>query len=220
MEKTPDYRLVITIALKKEVPEGCLISHHIPVCTLASLKSGALRRKNAPNADMLIIITGAGHTASEEAACWIRDNINPLHVVNIGTCGLTDRTYAPGKWIIPQYVANEEGDRLKLDTQIPLIHHGDMIDVHSLLSVKKPCLGDLPMTWKKHEAVDMECYFQAKVFADTNINFHCLKFSTDYSDHNALSDFDLHLDSFNQQLPELFSPSKGGDGGIRLDRRD
>ena len=84
-QKSPDIQLVITAALKKEIPGKWLDSHNIGFFTLAALKAGAINRLNTSDRGILVVITGAGLKASEEAACWIRDNLSPLFVLNIGS---------------------------------------------------------------------------------------------------------------------------------------
>jgi glycosyltransferase involved in cell wall biosynthesis/nucleoside phosphorylase len=202
--KVSDIQLVITIALKKEIPKDWSVARHIPVHTLTALKSGALSQSGSHLSGVLIVITGAGLKASEEAARWIRDNLRPLFVINIGTCGVINKKLSLGKWIKPQYVSNEALDRLELDSRQPIPPPGEIINVHSLISVRKTKFDSLPESWKRHNIIDMECYAQAKVFSNTSISFHCLKFSTDYSDHNTISDFNKNLTLFQEQLKKLF----------------
>jgi len=203
--KVSGIKFVITIALKKEMPKDWLLSHYIPVHTFAALKSGALSKQDSINSGILAVITGAGYKASEEAAFWIKDNLNPLFVLNIGTCGLIYKKYQPGEWISPRYVANEEGDRLELDARLPIPYPEKIININSLVSVKKAFPGHMPAYLKKHDAIDMECYSQAKTFYDAQINFHCLKFSTDYSDNNTFSDFNRNIELFAHNIKQLFS---------------
>ena len=197
-------QLVITAALRKEIPSDWLMSRRVPVHTLAALKSGALRQHNGTYTGILVVITGAGLKVSEETACWIRDHLNPLFVINIGTCGLTNRRYSLGKWMRPQCVSNENGKQLELDTRLPLPFHKKIINVHSLISVKKEHLNKLPDLWKEHNVIDMECYAQANIFGKTGISFHCLKFGADYSDNNTLSDFNMNLKLLQQEIKNLF----------------
>jgi glycosyltransferase involved in cell wall biosynthesis len=203
-----DIKLVFTAALKKEVPADWLASQMIPVYTIKSLRSGALCQQASSQKGILFIITGTGLRASKEAACWIRDNLNPLYVLNIGTCGLIDRTFPLGTWIQPHGVADEEGQKLEIDRRLPIQHPEDMIGLHSLLSVREARLDTLPDPWKEHNAVDMECFAQARGFRDTPISFHCLKFSADYSDRNILSDFERNLGSFREELKTLLGFAK------------
>ncbi|GBD96979.1 MAG TPA: glycosyltransferase [Nitrospirae bacterium] len=202
--KTSDIQLVITVALKKEIPEDWLTSRHVAVHTLAALNSGALSQQCVSQSGIVIVITGTGINASEEAACWICDNLAPLFVLNIGTCGVKDKRHSPGKWISPGYVANEDGDLLELDTRLPVPDHEKVINVNSLLSVKKAVTGNIPASWKKHDVFDMECFSQARVFSKADISFHCLKFGTDYSDSNIHMDFNRNLELFRQETKKLF----------------
>ena len=203
--KSSDIQLVITAALKKEIPKAWFESQGVGVHTLAALKAGALRQQTGPGTGLLLVITGSGLRASEEAACWIRDNLNPLFVLNIGTCGINDRQYPKCMWLVPHYTADEAGDMCALDTRLPVPWPQAAINVHSLLSVKKAVTGDTPAHWKKHTLLDMECYSQARVFHETGITFHCLKFGTDYSDSNTLSDFNRSLALFRKETIQLFS---------------
>jgi glycosyltransferase involved in cell wall biosynthesis len=193
----PDIKLVITMALKKEIPREWFASRNVFVHTLAALKAGALESDSG----ILVVITGAGLDASEEAAVWIRDNLSPLFVVNVGTCGIRDKRHSLAGWVSPHSVADESGKSIELDTRLPLPHKEKIRDIGSLLSVRK-LIDDIP---KAHDAVDMECYTQAEVFAETGISFHCLKFATDYSDNNALADFNCNLKHFSEEANKLFS---------------
>lgn len=198
-------QLVITAALQKEMPKRWLESHNIPVYSLAALKSGALSRLHTSHKGILAIITGAGLKASEEAAGRIRDDIAPLFIVNIGTCGLLDKSLSPAGWIRPGYVANEAGDRLALDSRLPIPPPEAAVNIHSLISVTNARIDTIPERWRRNDAVDMECFAQAKVFNETNISFHCLKFSTDYSDQNTTDDFNGNIGLFQEEFKKLFS---------------
>jgi glycosyltransferase involved in cell wall biosynthesis/nucleoside phosphorylase len=204
--RKPDIQLIITAALRKELPVGWLNTHNIPVHTLSALKSGVLNKHSEIQPGILVVITGVGIKESEEAACWIRDFLRPLFVVNIGTCGVTDKRRSLARWVKPEWVYSEDGDRIEIDTRCPFPVPGKTIPVHSLLSVKKAKLDQFPASWKKHDAVDMECFAQAQIFSNTGSSFHCLKFSTDYSDMNATADFNKNLETFRPGVKELFAP--------------
>jgi GT2 family glycosyltransferase len=209
-----DIQLVITAALKKEIPKDWFESRGVAVHTLAALKSGASKQNTGTG--MLMIITGAGLRASEEAACWIRDNLNPLFVLNIGTCGINDKQYAAGRWLVPRFIEDEAGDVLDLDTRLPVPCPEAVINVNSLLSVNKAVTGDAPSLWRKHSLLDMECYSQAKVFHKTGITFHCLKFGADYADANTCSDFNRNLDLFREEIKKLFCFLNTNPKGIQI----
>ena len=204
IRKHADIKLVITMALKKEMPKDWFLSHGVPVHTLYALKSGDLVQSSRPDVGILAVITGAGPDSSTEAACWIRDNLSPLFVFNIGTCGVSDKRHTLGDWFSPGYAVNEEGGMLELDARLPVPYPDNLIRVNSLLSVKETVKGNSPTQWRHHDIVDMECYSQASVFSKANIAFHCLKFGSDYSDSNTFRDFNRNLASFRAAVKKLF----------------
>ncbi|MDH4028901.1 MAG: glycosyltransferase, partial [Nitrospirota bacterium] len=61
---------------------------------------------------------------------------------------------------------------------------------------------------------DMECFAQAKVFQETGITFHCLKFGTDFCDGNTIDDFNRNLELFRDAVKRLFAFSTPHTGGI------
>lgn len=215
-QKLSDIQFVITAALKKEIPKEWFESRGVAVHTLAALKSGTLKQQTGPGTGLLIVITGAGLRASEEAAYWIRDNLDPLFVLNIGTCGIIEKIYSLGEWFMPRYAANEDGDMFELDARLPLPSHDALINVHSLLSIKKEISSDVPVQWKKHSLIDMECYSQARVFHETRITFHCLKFGTDYSDSSTRSHFNSNLTLFREEIKKLFGFLNTDPQGIQI----
>lgn len=199
------HKLVVTVALKKEVPKKWFLERHIPVYSLAALNSGAGKGIKESFRGILVIITGAGLRASENAACWIRDNLSPHFVVNIGTCGLTDKGTPIGKWLQPCSVFDETGEELMLDTRFPLPVNENIFKISSLLSVKNPEYSTLPSSWIRHSAIDQECYAQSKIFQQARIYFHCLKMGSDYSDSKTFYQFNKSLEQFNNSLKSLFS---------------
>jgi glycosyltransferase involved in cell wall biosynthesis len=199
----PGIQLVFTTALKKEVPKDWLDHCRVPFFTCASLRSGAVKRLNHGHRGIMVVGTGPGLEAAGDAACWIRDHIRPFFVINIGTCGLADRGLPLGVWIRPGSVSNEDGDALELDTRFPIPLPDRLVPVHSLLSVEEPVLDISQRTWRDHDALDMECYAQAKIFRDAKISFSCLKFSTDYSDRSTPSDFNAHLPIFVHNVKKI-----------------
>jgi glycosyltransferase involved in cell wall biosynthesis len=197
------YKLIITIALKKEVPKEWFVSHGMPVHTLVSLRSGALDLSPGPAKGIMVVVTGAGPKAAYEAACWIRDNIAPLFVLNVGTCGVLKGNLPLGEWMRPRCAVNEVGSKIELDTRSPIPLRDDVMDVDSILSVNEAKTGNMPDTWKKHDLVDMECFAQADVFKDSDISFHCLKFGSDYSDVKTTERFNEHLQLFVESIKDL-----------------
>ncbi len=199
------YKLIITVALKKEVPKEWFVSRGVPVYTIKALRSGAVDLSNEPARGIIAIITGAGPEAASEAACWIRDNIAPLFVLNVGTCGVLKGDLPLGEWMRPRCAVNEVGSKIELDTRSPIPLRDDVMDVDSILSVNEAKTGNMPDTWKKHGLVDMECFAQADVFKDLDISFHCLKFGSDYSDVKTTESFNNNLQLFVERIKDLYS---------------
>jgi len=200
------YKLIVTVALKKEAPKEWFKERGIPVYSLSALKGGVLKSHMQPNGTgILFVVTGAGLQASEEAAYWILDHLTPNFVVNIGTCGLTDYSVSLGQWLRPHCVSNESGQEVLLDTRLPLPHSEKILDIPSLLSVSKSQYSTLPSSWRRYKAIDQECYAQARVFQNGKINFHCLKMGSDYSDNKTFSHFNESLDRLTQGLKRLFT---------------
>ncbi len=198
-------QLVVTVALKKEVPKDWLDHYHIPFFTFSSLRSGAGKHLGAGRYGLMVIATGAGPDVSKEAAMWIRDHVRPEYVVNIGTCGLTHKTGRLGEWLIPVSVFNEDNEVIPLETRLPFPHAEAVRRIPSLLSVRHAVPDRVPDQWQQFDALDMECYAQAKIFHDAGISFTCLKFSTDYSDRNVFSDFNKHLRVFVEKMKHIMS---------------
>ncbi|MEW6600371.1 MAG: glycosyltransferase [Nitrospirota bacterium] len=201
--KTSDIQLVVTAALKKEIPKEWFESRGVAVHTLSALKSGALKKHTGFSTGILLVITGAGPAASEEAACWIRDNLKPYFVLNIGACGLNGKRYSTGSWFSPLHASDENGTTVEIDKREPVPYPSDTVDVPSLMSVSKPYSGGLPGPLKKHDVIDMECFAQANIFRGTGISFHCLKFSTDYSDSGLKDDFNRNVALLREEIKKL-----------------
>ena len=205
-------QLVITCALKKEVPADWLAERGIPLYSLKSLKSGGATHLRSMGCGMMVLITGSGLKASEEAASWIRDTLAPLFVINMGTCGMIHKKYPLAHWIRPLSVTDESGNMLELDRRFPVNLPEECIDLRSLISVKKASLGKIPDTWNEHDAVDMECHAQARAFQNSGISFHALKYGTDYSDRSTFADFQENLSKLREEMKQLFYSAWTGFG--------
>ena len=195
-------KLAVTVALKKEVPHDWFMSQDVPVFTLKALKAGVSGSLRPDHRGTMVVITGPGPDGAKDAATWISENLKPLFVVNVGTCGILDRRYPAGEWFIPETIMNEKGENTRNDTRIPFPNHEKMTCIPSLLSVKKADMNGSP---GQQSIVDMEGYAQARVFAGLDITFHCLKMGTDYSDDKMISDFQSNLELFVDRFRKLFS---------------
>lgn len=209
------FKLVVTVALGNEVPVDWLLSRNIPVVTLKALKAGALKRFVGETRGILIVITGAGPAASEEAALWIATGLRPLFVLNIGTSGIVDgRGLSPGQWIQPESVSDERGGTIRLDPRIPLPHDVDICRVSGLLSVSRPVTENKGTSG--YDAVDMEAYYQAKVFLERGIPFHCIKYGSDYVSDHSKKGFNRYLEQLQEEVKGLFGFIDEVERGIRV----
>ncbi|UCG79251.1 MAG: glycosyltransferase [Nitrospirota bacterium] len=197
-KRNEHYRLVITAALKKEFPVKRVKSRGIPVHTLKALRSGALKAGKREGPGVLVVITGVGPKASRDAAEWIKDNLAPYFVINIGTCGVLDKDLPLGEWYCPSSVYNAGGDNVGIDTRLPMSQNIKCSTVGSLLTVKRAISSELPEALKEHRIVDMEAYEQANVFKGSGISFHCIKAGTDRGDRHAENDFTDNLNVFRE----------------------
>ncbi|MFC1617289.1 glycosyltransferase [Candidatus Margulisiibacteriota bacterium] len=170
-------KLVFTVALKSEIPIDYLSSFSIPVYTLKALKSGILRNINPDKVGMLFVITGPGLENSKKAALWIRDNINPLYVINLGTCAAIGQGLAVGDLITAKY-CKKNATKIKINPDLPLsvdVHYQVIENINSAGKIQKKELG----FW------DMEAFAQAKIFFKTDTSFHVLKLISDFGDEKT-----------------------------------
>ena len=188
MQKT-DFQLIFTIALKKELPKDYIESCGYPVATLKALNSGALNKLNNTSRGVLFIITGVGLEKSRKAAEFIKENISPIYVVNIGTVACLNKKGEIGSLITPTHVKDEAENLIQIDTRLPFPspkYQIRNID-YGLMSIIKP--QEIKNKENKNLYIDMEAFAQASVFKGSKTSFHILKVVTDYSDKNLKEDF-------------------------------
>ena len=181
-------QLLFTVAVKDELPP----SEHISERTyhIRALKAGALKGNNSATHTVIFVITGVGLKASREAAEWIRDNVAPTYIVNIGTTASLNKSIEQGVWVTPNIIANSKGIKVDLDTRLPFMISKDMKRVvgGKMLSVTEPLIGndESPVG---ADFVDMESFAQASTFNDTSTSFHLLKMVTDHGGAEAETDY-------------------------------
>jgi glycosyltransferase involved in cell wall biosynthesis/nucleoside phosphorylase len=198
------FQLVITFALEREVPKQWLQEMGYPVFKLKALKSGALNLMDYSDKGILFVITGLGLDNSREAAFWIRDNVNPLYVVNIGTAGHPSKEKSLGSWIIPNQLKTEIHESISLNDCLPFPWPNALSVEHNGLLCSLRKLKSRDQLSSEISYVDMEAYAQAQVFGATEISFHVLKYITDFSDELLKADFIEYLALFNEQIKIIF----------------
>ncbi|MFQ5900195.1 MAG: glycosyltransferase [Thermodesulfobacteriota bacterium] len=219
MKNCPDLpvQMVFTAALKEELPLNWLKSLNLKVFSLKALKAGAWKGQDKSDPDkssLFFIVSGVGIAAAHETALWIKENLRPLFVVNLGTVGGIGSGTDIGEWVLPGLASNEQGETLPLDRRTPF-PWPESINRRlggALLSVEKPRFGDLPADWKKHQYLDMESFAYAKAFAGTGISFHAIKWVSDLSDSRGREQFQASLINFRQELQQVLAFLDKGEG--------
>lgn len=197
-------QLVITVALKKELPLDWLTSIGHAVFSLAALKAGARfrNRDNLVGRGVLLIVTGVGARASNESAQWIKEIIRPLFVINVGTAGTLSEHASIGEWVIPNKIKNESGAEITVDTHSPVACHDafNVIKGGTLLSVSYALSGDAVRPITPANFVDMEGFAQAQVFNNSGIAFNALKLISDNAGANACQQYQANLHTIRAKM--------------------
>ena len=155
-------KLVVTVALKKELPLLELRKKYT-ILTTEALKSGI----GIPNRSIIFIITGVGAEKSKEACRVIEERINPDLVLNIGTAG--SHVFNIGDVIAPEEIIHQ-------NKNLPLCQF-----LNYPKFVKKK--GKLSSTKADYDLIDMESEEQAIFFS--KIPFACVKIISDQNNHQT-----------------------------------
>ena len=187
--------LVITVALRSELPSNLDTITSIPVLKIKDLKQDHLP-------PTFILITGMGLDASENAAIALK-NLAPRLVLNIGTAGSMASDFKIGDWFKVDRVVASESEALSLPYPLPFLWdekvHEKPLRQGRLYSANSPQTDSLPFA----EIVDMEAYAQAKVFEETDTIFHALKWVSDQVESSTLKGFKEQLPFFHKAFEKL-----------------
>ncbi len=196
-------KLVITIALKKEIPLFWLRDNHFSPITFKSIASGNPLPAEAAESPVLTLITSYGLDHSAQAAQWIRDVVKPDYVVNIGSCGSVRETHG---WVLPTTVQNEAGEQISLEQQLPIPwpEQEKITRSGKLLSALTPQTDPAPLLRQQVDYVDMETFSQAQVFAESTLGFCCIKYITDRCDQMARESFDAALPVMREAIQRSY----------------
>ncbi len=205
------FELIFTVALRQELPVPWLVQQDVQVHTLKALRSGALLPGSGRNSGVLVVVTGVGPEAARGAAQWIKDNLCPLFVVNLGTAGALSPDLEPGDWINPHLLRHDSRPDIEADTRLPFPWPSNLPRRQSgiLLSVVTASPEKPPPSRRNCDCVDMEAQAQAQVFADTTISFHVLKRITDRPGPIARRQFQDQLAGFRREVMEILGFLQG-----------
>ena len=183
-------KLVITAAVRDELPISFIKECGCPVVTTKALRSGICGSFRKGREGIVFVITGVGKEKSRQAAEAICEHLSPLAVVNVGTCGLNSPTYSfghngPGVFVASETKTPEGVLRCHLPLPFPLPEDvkPQKAWIESLerpLLKHSPCIGPL---------VDMEAGFQNQIFSRKNISFSCLKVASDTCSDSTRRDY-------------------------------
>ena len=187
--------LVITVALRSELPSNLDTITSIPVLKIKDLKQDHLP-------PTFILITGMGLDASENAAIAL-NSLAPRLVLNIGTAGSMVSDFKIGDWVNVDSIAASESEVISLPYSLPFLWdekvHEKPLRHGRLYSANSPQTEALPFA----EIVDMEAYAQAKVFDKTDTVFHALKWVSDKVESSSLKGFKEQLPVFHRAFEIL-----------------
>ena len=201
--KPEEIKLVVTVALKEELPLQWLRHCGAAVVSLRAVLSSDLRPLKGAEKGILFLITGPGRENSLRAAEWIKHCLRPLFVLNIGGAGTGDMSIPLHHWYLPEMVTSEDGPSLSLDQRLPLPVDGVQIQRFPRLWTRlRPAVGAPEI--KVPCLIDMEAYWQARELQGTGTTFHCLKFATDRAGPSAVAQFRASLERLRQEVMKLF----------------
>ncbi len=205
----PSYiKLVFTVASEKELPKPWINALGYPVVKSKALLSGGLSRLSSQHSGpgLVFLVTGVGPENAKRAADAIVSHMNPLAIVNIGTCGLNQKDYSfcrPGAIILPAHTMSPSGQCLRcIRPPFPLTKSLNIKRTQKLQSLTKPLLGHDPT---KAPYVDMEAWFQHDLFALHEIPFCSIKVVTDLCSPSTPGTYNKHLSKAVQRIQECLS---------------
>lgn len=192
-------KLVITVACKAEIPIDWLNQLGIPIVSLKALQSGYWTSLSN-TIGVMIIITGVGAKNAHASAIWILDNIKPLFVLNLGTSGAVDPTIPLYTAITPKTILATQASLIEIDTRLPFPNDIPQVIVKTLYSVQEPFTEQAQSL---ANIMDMEAYFQAKVFKESGISFHVLKIISDHIGITPPTDYFSRLPAIRDKVKQI-----------------
>ncbi len=214
--------LVFTVALAAEIPIRWLRAQGVRVCEFEKLRGGAVPKATGRNAGVLFLLTGMGPEAARRAARWIREELEPRFVVNLGTAGALGRQAEIGDWVSPRflYSAIEPGasdsfasdsaepggeGSIEIDDRVPFPWPDGLARAAggSLLTVSEPQLESPPPDWARFDCVDMEAFEQARSLAGSGIAFHVCKGVSDRPGENTEARFRAEVRKRRTELERI-----------------
>lgn len=197
--------MVFLVALRAELPLSWLRKNKIPYFNFNQLEAGGATILAGPVA---IIITGVGKIAAQRAANWLIANVTTNFVINLGTAASHDSDVAIGSFVMPTELYNEQGDKITLEARLPFLWPGAIESsfgggITSVLAPREYSSSDAGVAGLRRYT-DMECFFEAQAFKETEISFHVIKFISDHSGPNLKEQFFKSIKILRQRGQLIF----------------
>ncbi len=205
---SPAIKLVITAATERELPESWIKMAGCPVVSCRAILSGALSRIAAlhPDASILFLITGVGPEYSKAAAEVVLKYLDPMAVVNIGTCGANTSPddVSAGAVIIPHCTIGPTGRKLRC-MKYPPFPLPPSLNVKRAEAVQSLTAPLFKKDSSRAAFVDMEAWFQHEILEAQGVRFCTLKIVTDFCSGSSLSVYRRGLDQVRKRLKHALS---------------
>lgn len=179
--------LIVTVALKSELPWEWLKLQHIAIITKNNASTAPALNRH------IIFITGVGSKNAHESAKWIVNNLRPAFILNLGSAGSFKQQLEIGNLVLPSQISNTKDENIQ--NKLPFLLSKN-IYIHTqthLLSIDSP-VNHYDKKYTPYDLVDMEAYEQAIVCSQAKIPFCTIKCITDYilptKNHSKESQFD------------------------------
>ncbi len=204
-----DIKFIVTVASKAELPISWLKDNDVPFYSFSALKNSFTQITNSKKG-IIFIITGIGYENSKKSAEWICNNFTPLCILNIGTAGSFDKNIPRGSWIIPEFVCDEKGSSISIESRLPVpaLQASMLIRKGRLLTSSKPVLNET-IRPGEFSYVDMEAYTQAEKFKNAGMSFHVLKWISDHADLSTQKEYPKSLIEFQHEFKKVFAFLEG-----------
>jgi len=197
-----DFKLVVTCAVIDELPKEFLKQQGVAILSLKAALSHDIRALKKASKGILFLITGVGRNNSTKAIKWIKDNLSPLFVLNIGAAALVNHNLALGQWYQPIIVVADNDIAVRIDSRIPIpVEEGIINKAEILYSSIRPAKHPVS---KDITLIDMEAFWQAKELQNSNITFHCIKYATDRAGAYCESQYKQALAGMKRSVIRLF----------------
>ncbi len=197
-----DIKLLFLVASRDEIPSSWIRSLGYGIFSPKSIKSGALKSYGK---SVAFVVTGVGRERAIESSKLILNELRPMAVINIGTCGLNKKEPIPEKNVL-FFVKRTRAGGKELDIffeylPFPILKKIELVTEH-LDTLKAPLMRMEPSLYP---LVDMEAGFQHQIFNKAGIPFLCVKIPSDFCSEDTDRTFKKRLPLVREGFKGLLS---------------